>query len=189
MKVRNQKQYYKFLAAGLFGLTAFFSVASIDEQVFASTVNNPGGYEEIEYMSANKIKFGDANPGLGEDNSSETETFVIQTAVSGTSVAVTTKAATNQETSHLDLNNRVVTDSLGFKIVLAQIQGNTFTIYVESVSNPYALSHIEFDFGVQHGVTSYQVTRTNGSIDPPPESTPPPTDPNPPSSGFTILPD
>jgi hypothetical protein len=146
---------YKLFNTGLFSITAFFSVTSINNYVFAATVNNPGSYQEVEFITDNKIKFGDASLGLGEDSFLQTETFIFETAISGNSVAVTTKAATNQETSYLSVDHPTVTDSLGFKIVLAEVQGNTFIIYVESASNPYALSHIEFDFGSQHDVTSY----------------------------------
>lgn len=129
-------------------------------------------YTSVEHLNgASMIRLGDATEGLGQDGANEIDTFAIEVVNGGTSVSVTTKTATEQETSVLNGVGDSVTDSLGFKSTLVAISENVYVLAVESVSNRHALSHVDFDFGIgarvvspAHGST-YMVARTSSDGD------------------------
>ncbi len=129
-------------------------------------------YSEVEHKRGGKaVKFGDASTGLGEDGAHQTDEFVIQVSDADTSVDVTTKAATSEDTVTLNGAGDSASDALGFEIALVSISGATYTFAVESVDNPHALSHVVFEFAdgasvvtPGHG-SSYSATRYSGSPD------------------------
>ncbi|MFP3975369.1 MAG: prepilin-type N-terminal cleavage/methylation domain-containing protein [Chloroflexota bacterium] len=144
------------------------------------TFTTPAEGEEITYTvehnpknTSGCIKFEDAEPeGLGEDGANETDTFVIEVNNAGTSVNVTTKAGSQNSgkgqgkgqgqggsaSSYLQGVGDFTTDDLGFTITLVEIDGNTYTLTVESVSNNHALSHVKFCFGDGADVQSPEET-------------------------------
>jgi hypothetical protein len=123
--------------------------------------SNPGYYTEILNHTNGTVEFTSVSTGLGENNAQQTETFAITRESSASSLSVTLKAATSQATTPLTLGTPL-TNSLGFRITLLSIQGNTYTVSVESVNNTYALSHANFEFDSPSDIVSYSVMRTNG---------------------------
>jgi Tfp pilus assembly protein PilX len=108
------------------------------------------------------VKFEDAGEGLGEDGKAQIDTFRIETDGAGSIVTVKTKAATSNDIYTLDGVGDSYADALGFKTTIVDISGNTYTVIIESLSPPHALSHVEFTFenDVLTPVDNYNFTRT-----------------------------
>jgi len=113
----------------------------------------------------NTIKYEDAAPGLGEDGAKQKDTFVIgvedaqETIVDEPSdgppmppvtlpmtVLVKTKAGQGRCTTALTGQGASAMDDLGFLLKLEYTGANYAVLSVESVDNPHALSHVEFEF-------------------------------------------